>query len=199
MVSRNKIEKFFYQKNGIAKTSDIVAKGFHNRDIDVLINENKIIRLKRGVYLWIAEEEPEGVVVLNRIFPDSVICMDSALYYHGYTDRTPDRWHIAVDRDSNKSKFKINYPRIFVYFVKKKYLEMGVESVEISGISVKIYNKERTICDVIRYTNKLDKELVNKAIQAYIRDPERNITLLVDYAKKLRAYSKLQLWMGVWL
>lgn len=199
MASNRKIKQIFTNKNGVVRTNEIVAEGFHNRDIDVLINENKIIRLKRGVYQWIAEGEPEEAEVLYQLFPEAVICMDSALYYHGYTDRTLDRWHIAVDRDSNKSKFKIGYPFIKVYFVKREYLKTGVESGDIDGISLKIFNKERTICDVIRYANKLDKELVNKAIQAYLKDPEKNISRLIDYAKKLRAYNKLQLWMGVWL
>jgi len=199
MISYQKIKKIFMQNNGVARTADIVAQGYHNRLLNVLVNENKIIRLKRGVYQWIAGGETEEAEVLCQLFPGAVICLHSALYYHGYTDRTPDCWHLAVDRDSNKSKFKICYPKIKTYFIKKEYLKIGAEEGKINGIPLKIFNKERTICDVIRYANKLDNELVNKAIKAYLKDPGRNISKLLDYAKKIRTYKKVRLWMGVWL
>jgi len=199
MISFEEIRKIFIENDGIARTSDIIGKGFHNRHINTFINEGKIIRLKRGVYQWIEGGEKEEVEILFRLFPEAIICMDSALYYHGYTDRTPGCWHIAVDRDENKRKYRIDFPVVKIYFVKAQYLEIGVESGCINGTRVKVFDKERIICDVIRYSNKLDKELVNKAIQSYLKDPEKNISRLVNYAKRLRAYKKVQHWMGVWL
>ncbi|WP_075362866.1 type IV toxin-antitoxin system AbiEi family antitoxin domain-containing protein [Desulfosporosinus metallidurans] len=121
--------------------------------------------------------------------------MESALYYHDYTDRTPDFWSICV----NKSKFKILYSPIKAYYFETDNLETGLIDGNINGIKVRIYNKERTICDVLRYSNKLDREIFNKAIQSYVKDPRRNITALLEYGKRLRVSKKIQTWLGVWL
>lgn len=70
---------------------------------------------------------------------------------------------------------------------------------EMDGNPVHIYNKERTICDCLRYMGKMDKELFNKAIQSYIADSERNIPRLSEYAKKLRVTQKMKTIIGVWM
>ncbi|MBZ4656512.1 MAG: Transcriptional regulator, AbiEi antitoxin [Petroclostridium sp.] len=55
MIPYRGIKKIFVENNGIARTADIIAQGFHNRHIDIFIDEEKIIRIKRGVYQWIEE------------------------------------------------------------------------------------------------------------------------------------------------
>ncbi len=199
MITNKQIRKIVKNKNGIFRTADFLEQGFHNRLLNVLLRENKIIRLKRGLYQWIGGGEAEEAAVLCRLFPDAVLCMNSALYYHSYTDRTPERWHLAVDKDSNKSRFRIEYPLVKPYYITKEFMKIGVTSGEINGVPVKIFNKERTICDVLRYANKLDNELVNKAIQSFLSDRERNVRRLLDYAKKMRVYKKVQRWLGVWI
>ncbi|MDI6638551.1 MAG: hypothetical protein QME82_06555 [Bacillota bacterium] len=62
-----------------------------------------------------------------------------------------------------------------------------------------MYDRERTICDVIRHAAKLDVETVNKAIQAYVRDGRKNITRLMEYARRFRIQRKVHDLVGVWL
>ena len=76
---------------------------------------------------------------------------------------------------------------------------MGVTQAIIDGVVMRIYDRERCICDAVRYSNKMDREILNQAIHAYIQDKHKNITKLLDYAKKLKAYKKIQTWVGVWL
>lgn len=69
----------------------------------------------------------------------------------------------------------------------------------MNGVKVRIYNRERTICDVLRYANKLDREVFNNAILRYIKDQNRNGKRLMEYAKKLRVAEKVKTYVGVWL
>lgn len=195
----DEIKNIFVKNNGFAKTSDITGAGIHNRVLERLMREGKILKLKRGIYQWIEDCEKDEIAILKALLPESILCMNSALYYYGYTDRTPDCYHIAVDRNCNKNKFKFDYPYIKVYFLTKKYLEVGVDEIMINGTKIRIFDKERTICDIIRYSNKMDKEIVNKAIQSYINDDSKNLGRLVEYSKKLRVYNKAQIWIGMWL
>lgn len=199
MDEHEKIRDIFKTQGGKVRTADITNAGLHNRWLAKLMQEGKVIRLKQGHYQWVGDEEPEELELLYQLLPDTILCMESALYYYGYTDRTPDIWHIAVDRDSNKKRFRIEYPLIKPHYLDSKYLNIGVTEGNINGIDVRIYDRDRTICDVIRYANKLDREILNRAIQAYLADAGKNIIRLIEYAKQLRVYKKVQLWIGVWL
>ena len=104
-----------------------------------------------------------------------------------------------MSKDSNKTRFHIDYPFVKPYFVEPGLLELGLTDGEIDGISVRIVDKERAICDCLRYRNKMDREIFNKAVQSYIADPEKNIPNLMAYAKPLRVLKPVQDILGVWL
>lgn len=67
------------------------------------------------------------------------------------------------------------------------------------GQEVNIFDRDRTICDVVRNANKIDKEIVNQAIKSYINDPQKNASNLLKYAKKMRAENKVKTMIGMWL
>jgi predicted transcriptional regulator of viral defense system len=138
-----------------------------------------------------------GTVI--RLFPDAIFCMDTALRYYEYSNRTPREWHLAVSKDSGKSRFHIDYPFVKPYYVEPSVLELGLTEGLIDGHKVRIYNKNRVICDCLRYRNKMDKEIFNKAIQNYIQDPAKNISQLLEYAEALRVKKIAKDLIGVWL
>lgn len=193
------VRDVFIQHGGIVRTSEIQEQGFHNRCLSVLVEQGKIVKLKRGYYQWVEDGTFEEAAIVAKLFPDAVVCLDSALYYHGYTERTPTSWHLAVDKDSAKGRFNISYPPVQPYFIEGRYLTIGVETGGFQGVEMKVYDRERTICDVLRYASKMDREMVNKAIQMYIKDQKQNISRLMEYAKRLRVLQKVKIWVGVWL
>jgi predicted transcriptional regulator of viral defense system len=195
----DKVKQIFDDNSGIVKTSQITSEGIHNRVLHKLIDEGKIVKIKRGIYQWIEDNEAEDLEILVKVLPEAILCMHSALYYYGYTDRTPDCHHIAIDRNCNKSKLKFEYPPIKPYFIISEYIKLGVEEVVIGKVKMKIFDKERTICDIIRYSNKLDREIVNKAIQGYINDNSKDIGKLIYYSKQMKVYKKVQMQIGMWL
>ncbi len=139
------------------------------------------------------------ISTINRLFPDAILCMETALRYYGYSDRTPGDWHLAVSKGSGKSRFKIDYPFVKPYYVEPAVLEIGLTTGEINGHCVRIYDKDRVICDCQRYRNKMDKEIFNKAIQGYISDTSKSIPRLIEYAAPLRVKKIAKDLIGVWL
>lgn len=198
MICYEEIKKIFIRSNGIVGTSDLMKQGVTFRHLNKLMDEGKLFRIKKGVYQWVEEDVEESTIIF-RLIPKAILCMESALYYHGYTDRTPNCFHIAVDRDRNKRKYNIAYPIVKPYYVESKYLEIGLMEGEINGTKVRVYDKERTICDVLRFANKIDREIFNKALQNYINDATKNIQRLIEYSKEFKVYNKMQTWIGVWL
>lgn len=181
------------------RTCELYDSHIFYNDIQLLIERGIIEKVRYGYYQLVNSENFSEVTTVTRLFPDAILCMDTALFYYRYSDRTPLAWHLAVSKDSNKSRFKIDYPFTKAYFVEPTILELGAVDGEIDGKPVRIYDKERTICDCLRYTGKMDQEIFYKAIRSYVEDNGKNIPRLTDYAKKLRVVKKVRTIVGVWI
>ena len=193
------IRSVFDAHDGMMRTGDLSRERIYYADIQWLIREGYIEKVRTGYYQWVKNADPSELNTIVRLFPDGILCMDTALRHYGYSDRTPAEWHLAVSKDSNKTRFHIDYPFVKPYFVEPDLLELGLTSCEIDGVSARIVDKERAICDCLRYRNKMDREIFNKAIQSYISDPEKNIPNLMAYAKPLRVAKPVRDLIGVWL
>ncbi len=189
----------FEQHGGMMRTKELTAAKLDYRKLQKLIQDGHVEKIRYGYYQWVNAEDFSEVGTVLRLFPDAILCMDTALRYYGYSDRTPGLWHLAVSKDSGKSRFQIDYPFVKPYFAEPKLLELGLTVGEMDGHTVRIYDKDRIICDCLRYRNKMDKELFNKAIQSYIRDPSKSIPRLLEYAGPLRVKKVAKDLIGVWL
>ena len=198
MEKKNIVRKAFKENGGILRTSELNNLGLSSRQIKKLLENGEIIRIKRGFYELSDSIYPEEVVIA-RLFPNSVIFLESALMNYDYTDRIPVAWQIAVDRDSEKTQYQIDYPQINVFYMEPKLLEVGVDIIQIEGVDVKIFNRDRIICDVLRYENKLEREVFSNAIQRYVKDPKINIRRLIEYSEIFNIKNKVQTYIGVWL
>ena len=77
------------------------------------------------------------------------------------------------------------------YFVQQNLYELGKTTGDFDGVTLPVYDRERTICDCFKYRSRLDNELFSKALNAYANDPKKNLSNLSAYAKKLRVYKKV--------
>ena len=193
------IRQIFDERAGFLRTKDLYAERIFYDDIQRLISEEHIEKIRYGYYQWVNPDNLSDTIIIKRLFPDGILCMDTALFFYGYSDRSSQSWHIAVSKDSGKSRFKLDYPFVKPYFVKHELLDMGLAEGVIDGNQMRIYNKERTICDCLRYEKKMDKEIFNNAIQHYIHDSSKKIPVLMNYAQKLRITNKVKNVIGVWL
>jgi predicted transcriptional regulator of viral defense system len=198
MVIISMIEREFIRRGGVLKTTELKELGLSSRQIKRLLDDGVIAKIKRGFY-ELTDYGVRDEVIIARLFPQAVIFLESALLHYGYTDRIPSAWQIAVDKYSKTTQYKIDYPRIEPYYLEPKFLDIGADRMKIDGVEVRIYNRERTICDVLRYEKKLEKEVFNKAISRYIDDSRKNIRELFEYAKIFDIKNKAQTYIGVWL
>ncbi|HAM63154.1 MAG: hypothetical protein A2Y20_04880 [Firmicutes bacterium GWF2_51_9] len=199
MISLETIEKLFRQHHGMMRTKELYKARVFYHDIQRLIEKGVIENIRYGYYQWVDPNHHSEALTITQLFPDAILCLNSALFYHRYSNRVPLEWNLAVSKDSNKSRFRIDYPLIKPYYVEPTLLEIGVSTTEIDGHPVRIYDKERTMCDCLRYMGKMDKEIFNRSIRSYVEDDEKNIPQLMEYATKLRVLKKVKMIIGVWL
>ena len=192
-------KRIFDRYGGMMRTTQLAEEKVFYQHREKLIEDGYDEKIRRGYYQWINPEDFSEAGTVTRLFPDAILCMDTALRYYGYSDRTPADWHLAVSKDSGKSRFNIDYPFVKPYYVEPKVLELGLTKGNMDGHEVRIYDKDRVICDCLRYRNKMDKEIFNKAIQNYIADPEKSIPKLLEYAEPLRVKKIAKDLIGVWL
>jgi len=193
------IRHLFNEHKGILRTKDLYANKVFYNDAQLLVKEGYIEKIRYGYYQWIDEDNPSEARLINQLFPDGILNMDTALFFHGYSDRMPLTWHLAVSKDSGKSRFRIDYPFVRPYFIEPALLDLGLCSGEIDGNPVRIYDKERTICDCLRYRNKMDREIFVKAIRGYVNDTSKSIPRIMNYAQQLRVTASVKNLVGIWL
>ena len=193
------LKTVFYRYGGVMKTAELNEEGFYYKKIRRLLDEGEIEQVRRGYYQVAGEDSISDIPTITTLFPDAVICMESALDYYGYTDRVPSAWHLAVDYKSTRTRFNIDYPAVKPHFIRSDRFQIGIEEGIIDGRTVKVYDRERTICDLLLHRIKVDAEVFNTAIQRYVRDPERKEARLMQYAKLLHVEKKVKEVLGVWL
>jgi predicted transcriptional regulator of viral defense system len=192
-------KEIFDRYGGMMRTTQLAEEKVFYPQRQKLMEDGHIEKVRRGYYQWNSSEDFSEVGTITRLFPDAILCMDTALRYYGYSDRTPGDWHLAVSKDSGKSRFNIDYPFVKPYYIEPTVLELGLTKGTMDGHEIRIYDKDRVICDCLRYRNKMDKEIFNKAIQNYIADPEKSIPKLMEYAGPLRVKKIAKDLIGVWL
>ena len=199
MFQEKDIKEIFRQHNLVMTTAELMNSKIYYADIQKMLNEGLIEKVKRGYYHWIENFDGSEIVVIRRLFPDAILCMETALFYYKYSDRNPAEWNFSINKNVSKLRTKIDYPFIRAYRVESALLALGETTGTIDSTEVRIYDRDRTICDVLRNMNKMDKEIFNKAIQHYVFDPKKNIPNLMQYAKALRVQKKVKDLIGVWL
>ena len=191
--------KEFARHEGMARTAELRAAGINYYRLQQLMAEGKVECVRRGFYQWIGDRVPSDVRTLARLFPDAVFCMQTALFHYGYTDRTPDEWHLAVSKFSNRKRFCLRHPAVQPHFLTPTTLQLGVCRETMDGVSVLMHNRDRVICDCLRFRNTMDPEILRKALRAYVEDPHMNTAQLLDYAQRLRCRQSVQNLIEPWL
>ncbi len=193
------LRNIFSDYQYIMTTAELQAEKLYYADIQLMLKEGLIEKIKRGYYHWVEDTIGSEVLIINRLFPDAVLCMETALFYYRYSDRNSAEWNLALNKNASKERTKMDYPFIKVYRMEPSLLPLGETTGEIDFNKVRIYDRDRTICDVLRNMNKMDKEIFNKAIQGYVNDTKKNIPNLMLYAKELRVQKRVRDLIGVWL
>ena len=178
-------------KGGIAKSADFVAAGIRAVDVVSLCNAGYLDRVRHGYYQMAEQNEATEEQMLVTLIPQGIVCVESALFYYGYSDFAPRKWSVAVPRTISRTKLDVDALPLQTYFVQQDLYELGKTTGDFHGVTLPVYDRERTICDGFKYRSRLDTELFSKALNAYANDPQKNLSNLSIYAKKLRVYKKV--------
>jgi predicted transcriptional regulator of viral defense system len=188
--------QLFEQNKGYLSARDVKSRTMQYR-LQKLIQEGKVMRIKRGVYCLTDELTDRQMIDTERIVPGSVLCLYSAWSHYNLTLAIPDAWYLAVEK--SRKVVLPDYPLVKLVFLKEEYYRLGIETLVIEGLQVKMYDIEKCVCDAVKYRNKTGMEVTAEIMRNYLSLPGRNIDKLVGYAKQMRIYNILKMYLEVQL
>lgn len=177
-------------KKGYLTTKEVTNNNIPRFYLTKLIKENKIERVSRGVYCKnniIVDE----FVILQSKSKNAIYSNTTALYLHGFSNRIPIKYDITINNGYNGSLQKEKNVNLF--YTGRELLNLGVENYIVnSGNVVRVYDLEKTICDIIKNKKRIDAELFNKAIREYFYSKKKNTLKLYAYAETMNIYDKVR-------
>lgn len=158
--------------------SDCLKKWQSDYQIKKRIQSGELYQIEKGVY----SDEPtvSTLAIITFKYPKGIVTMDSAFYYHGLTDVIPDVIHLATD----KHAIYINDNRVHQYYVLSNILNVGATTVERRDATVRIYDKERMLIELLRFKNKFPFDYYKEIIGNY-----RNIIYDLDI-ERIQDYAE---------
>lgn len=179
--------------SGVISTTDMASEAEYKR-IYRAAKRGELTRLRSGVYAS-PDALLDTMLDIDRIVPGGVVCLYNAWSHYQLTTTIPPSFCVAVER-----KRKVVIPPtlpITLYYWKKENLSLGVIEDVVSGHSVHITNIERSVCDAVKYRNKIGLDICAEIVRTYLRKEGRNLSLLTEYAQRLRVWSTLKKYLEI--
>lgn len=181
------ITDYIAQNGGFISSADAKKALLYNELLDGTRN-GLIVRIRRGVYA-LNEGLSKQMIDVETLIPGGVLCLYSAWSHHELTTQIPQAYHIAVER--SRKIILPDFPPIELSFMSKKAYELGIEERTIDGFKVKVYNLEKSVCDAIKYRNKIGFDVSSEILKNYLVRKDRDITRLYEYAYQLRVGKRI--------
>lgn len=183
--TRDRIDEYLSSHTGVLRTSDFQTAGLHNSYLTELVEEGVLVRLKAGLYLETQNQTVSGFYEIQMALPGAVICLASALAFHELVSYEPPSVQIAIPRDDRT--LPPDFPPVRKFSFGRARYTLGLTKVNVEGNEITMYDREKTICDSIRYRRILGQDIVNEAVRNYLGGQETNIDKLIEYSRVLRS------------
>jgi predicted transcriptional regulator of viral defense system len=169
-------------------------QGKEYRELLNAVKRGDVTRIKRGVYA--TDDALASIMIdVDKIVLGGIVCLYSAWSHYRMTTQVPAAHYIAIDR--SRKVVVPDFPTIQLVYQRSKILHLGEVRDTIQGFDVSIYNRERCVCDAIKYRNKIGTDVMAEVLNSYLSSDDINIDLLCRYAKELRVHSTLKKYLEI--
>ncbi len=195
--AKQRAVKFIKQNGGLIRTREVLNYGIHRRTLYGLWDDGSVIQLSRGLFQlanWDRPAHARLAEIAKRV-PHGVICLKSALAFHGLTDQEPGHIWLAVERKAHKPK--IESPPAQAIFFSGEMFRRGIQIQRIMNQAVRIYNAPKTIIDCFRWQKKVGRGVAIQAARIYLKRKDDNPSELIRYAKICRIEKMMNIYLEI--
>lgn len=177
---------------GVIRTHDLSDRGLHHESLRRLCKDGVLIKTGRGLYELADADvtEHHSLALIGKKIPNAVVCLLSALQFHDIGTQSPSKVWIAIDRRAGKPK--MDYPPVRIVRFTGHALDEGIETYDIEGVTVKIYNPAKTVADCFKYRNKIGLDVALEALRECLREQRCTNDELWHYAKVCRVANVMR-------
>jgi len=191
-----RIKTIAEENNGFITTAQVEQLGISRPMLRKLTEAGKLEQVRKGLYT-LTDDIADEFALLQAQSSKAIFSYGTALYLWGLSDRAPHEFHITVPHGTNMSRLKRDNPNLCCHYVQSNIYELGItETQSPQGAIVRLYDKERCICDLIRKKDQMDLQLYSQAIKDYFKSQPNNRKLL-KYSKHFRIEDKIRIYMEV--
>lgn len=191
----DKIIQLAKENNGVVTAAILSDKGILRGNLKKLVDEGKLEKTARGVYI-LPEIWEDEFVNLQARFKKGIFSNETALFLWDLTDRTPNKYDMTFPHNYNLTNVKsegVNCSR-----VKQEWYTEGKTQLESPGGNrITVYNMERTLCDILRKRGGINTGIITEAFKRYTARNDKNIPLLSEYAKMFRVEERVRSYLEV--
>lgn len=183
MNDLEKILQLIQRNNGYITTKEIVDNGLNKMALKRLCDNGLLKRVSAGYYSLpnMINDDYYKIIYKSK---NAVFSYNTSLFLHELSDRTPLYFDVTVPRGYGGPLQNIDV--VSLHYVDKNILNLGMEIIKSPfGMDIKCYDVERTICDIIKNKNNMDKEIYTKALKWYAEKKDKDMLKLSKYSKKL--------------
>lgn len=197
MNKSTKLLTLIEKNNGIVTTKEAQDNGISRQYLAMFVSQGKLQRVAYGIY--VSPDAFEDTMYMIQARSNKIIFShETALYTHELTDRDPLQYSVSVPRGYGVGRLQDS--GVAVYTVQNKLHQIGVETAQtIHGRDISVYNQERTVCDMIKYRNQVDGDMLTTMLKRYTNDKAKNLPRLMEYAKMFKVEKTVRQYMGVLL
>ena len=183
----DEVLKLFKENSGYLSSADLQRHKVHTSIIRAFVEQGRIERIKRGLYRLPPEELLQDQTFTHDYFdaamavPKGVFCLKTGLYYYGLTTYNPTQFDMAIP-PTNRSA-KILTAAVRFYRFKEPFYSNHIEHIKTSLFPIKMYNKERTVCDVVRMRHIVGEDIAMEGLNAYLKQQKKDINQLLSMAR----------------
>lgn len=197
MEDIKKVEKLLKKNNGVIETYQVEEMGINNKILTRMIEKGLIERVARGVYIG-KDTLEDRYFITQAICKKGVFSHETALYFHDLCDRTPIKYQLTIPSYYNTKLLKDKSYEFF--YLKEELYDIGITEIKTPyGNKVKVYDLERTICDIIRNKKRIEIALFADSMKRYAERKDRNSIKLHKYAKLFNIEDDLRKYLEVLL
>ncbi len=196
MTDYEMVIKIANENNNVFKTKMIVEAGIRKEKIREMLECGLIEKLGYGLYSLSGEDVDEYCEFQQKC-PKGVFSYGTSAYFWDLSDKVPNVLSCTVPRGYNTSRLKID-TKVRYHYVPQDLYNVGIiEITSPQGAKIYVYDRERTICDLVRDRKKVDMQLYSNALNVYFKSREKNIRRLMKYGKVFRITEELEKYMEV--
>lgn len=167
---------------GLARSRDLERAGLSRTQIQRLAREGVIARAARGLYRCPGASltERRDLAEAARRVPAGVVCLLSALRFHGLTTQNPFQVWLAIDQKAWRPR--IAHPPLRLVYLSGAPLREGVEEHDVGGVPVRVFSAAKTVADCFKFRNKIGIDVAVAALREYRRAHPKQLEAVWHFA-----------------